>query len=188
MIMSKPKIFVLSGPSGCGKSTIAKIILERHHELSFSVSATTRPMRHGEVNGKDYYFISKQDFENKIKNDELIEWEKIYGEYYGTLKSELEKAEKMGKSIIFDIDVNGALSVKNKYKDKAVLIFIKPPSVEVLIDRLKQRKTETKESLEKRSERFEMELARSKEFDYCIINNVLDTAVGEVEKIINRFS
>ena len=186
--MSKSRIFVLSGPSGSGKSTIAKNILLRHPELTFSISVTTRPMRPDEIDGKDYFFISKEEFGKKISHNELIEWETIYGEYYGTPESEVDRAEKKGQSILFDIDVNGALSVKNRYGDKAILIFIKPPGIGVLLDRLRQRSTETKESLKKRRERFNMELERSKDFDHCVVNDVLENAISDVEKIIGKFS
>lgn len=185
--MPEPRIFVVGGPSGCGKSTIAKEILNRHPEMTFSVSATTRQMRQGELNGRDYFFVSREDFETKIRRNELVEYENIYGEYYGTLRSEVERAFKKRMSILFDIDVNGGLAVKSIYGTQAVLIFIKPPSVEVLMNRLRLRKTETAASLEKRSERFKMELDRSKEFDHCVINDVLETAVSDVDTIITNY-
>ena len=184
--MSSPKLFVVSGPSGCGKTTIAGEILRRHPDMKFSVSATTRPKRQGEVNGKDYLFITKKEFEEKIKRGELIEWENIYGEYYGTLKSEVDRAEKSGHPILFDVDVNGALSIKSRYSDQTVIIFIKPPSIEALLDRLRNRRTETPSELARRSERFKMELERSKDFDYCVVNDILETAITDVDNIIRK--
>ncbi|MDI6765939.1 MAG: guanylate kinase [Bacteroidota bacterium] len=182
--MSHPKLIVISGPSGCGKTTIAREILTRYPDIGFSVSATTRPKRNTEVEGKDYFFISKNEFEKKINQDELIEWEQIYGDYYGSLKSEVEKAINNGTSILFDIDVKGALSIKEKYPKHSILIFIKPPSLKLLTDRLRNRKTETAETLNKRMERVTMELDRAKEFDHCVVNDVLDKAVTSVDAII----
>ncbi len=185
--MPLPKLFVVSGPSGCGKTTIAGEILRRHPDITFSVSATTRPKRQGEVDGKDYFFITKKEFEEKIHRGGLVEWENIYGEYYGTLKSEVDRAAKSGHPIIFDVDVKGALSIKSRYGDRAVIIFIKPPSIETLLDRLRNRRTETPAELAKRSERFKMELERSNDFDYCVVNDILETAITDVDNIIRKY-
>lgn len=185
--MTSPRLFVIAGPSGCGKTTIAGEILRRHPEIIFSVSATTRQKRHGETEGKDYFFITKEDFEKRIKRGELIEWEKIYGEYYGTLKSEVDKAAKNSRPILFDVDVKGALAIKSKYADRAVIIFIKPPGIEILLDRLRNRATESPAELEKRSERFKMELGQSQGFDFCVVNDVLEKAVTEVGDIIRKY-
>lgn len=177
---------MISGPSGCGKTTIAREILQRHPETTFSVSATTRPKRAHEVDGKDYFFLAKNEFERRIRNDELVEWEQIYGDYYGSLKSEIDRAFREGKSIILDVDVKGALSIKTKYANDSVLIFIKPPSREILTRRLMNRKTETAEALNKRLERVAMEIERSKEFDFTVVNDDLEEAVGKVDLIICR--
>jgi len=185
--MPSTKLIIISGPSGCGKTTIAHKILEKYPELMFSVSATTRSRRDSEINGKDYYFITKKEFEEKIHKNELIEWEQIYNDYYGSLKSEVEKAFSLEKSILFDVDVKGALSIKKKYPNHAVSIFIKPPSVDLLIERLKKRGTETKETLTKRIERVSMELQHIKDFDYCVTNDNLEDAVTKVDNIIAKF-
>jgi len=134
--MEKTKLIAISAPSGCGKTTIAHEILKRHPELTFSVSATTRRKRDEEIHGKDYYFLTCEEFEEKILKGELIEWEKIYDDYYGTLHSEVERAKSENKSILFDIDVKGALSIKQQYPKDTVLIFIKPPSIDSLKQRL----------------------------------------------------
>ncbi|CUS93277.1 guanylate kinase [Candidatus Kryptonium thompsonii] len=125
--MNRGKLIVVSAPSGSGKTTIAKKILEKFPFMKFSVSATTRPKRNGEVDGKDYFFLSREEFEKKIQNGELLEWEEIYGNYYGTLKSVVESALKNGDILVFDVDVNGAISIKEKFPEDSVLIFIKPP-------------------------------------------------------------
>jgi guanylate kinase len=182
--MPTPKLIVISAPSGCGKTTIARAILSRHPELLFSVSATTREKRNGEVEGKDYYFLTKQQFEEKIRNNELIEWEIIYDNYYGTPKSEIERSFRTGRSMMFDIDVNGALTVKSKYPKDSVLIFIAPPSFEVLSERLRKRKTEREEILQKRLQRVSMELEKAKEFDYQVVNDDLMKAIEDVDTII----
>lgn len=182
--MSHPKLIVISGPSGCGKTTIAREILKRFPIVDFSVSATTRHMRDIEIDGKDYFFISKDKFEKKIKQNDFIEWEQIYGDYYGSLKSEVENSINNGRSILFDIDVKGALSIKNKYPKESILIFIKPPSLNLLIDRLRDRKTETDETFKKRIERTTMELESAKKFDHCIVNDVLEEAITSVQAII----
>jgi len=182
--MHKTKLIIISGPSGCGKTTIAQGILKRHPEIIFSVSATTRQIRSTEVYGKDYFFISRQEFEERIRRDELAEWEQIYGDYYGSLNSEIERAFNTGKSILFDVDVKGAISIKKKYPNDSILIFIKPPSMELLTKRLKSRRTETSETFAKRLERVSMELDLAKEFDRCIINDDLKHAISEVDDIV----
>jgi guanylate kinase len=180
------KLFVLAGPSGCGKTTIAKSILQKYSNIVFSISATTREMRTTETNAKDYYFIQRTEFEEKIKQGELIEWEEIYGDYYGSLKSEVDNAFAGGKSILFDVDVKGALSIKNKYGNNAKLIFIMPPSIEKLIDRLRNRKTESEETLKRRMKRVKMEMSFAQDFDYRVINDLLEKAIEEVSGIVQK--
>lgn len=182
--MPTPKLIVISAPSGCGKTTIARAILQRHPEMLFSVSATTRAKRNGEVEGKDYYFLTKEQFEEKIKKNELVEWEIIYDNYYGTPKSEIERSLGSSRSMMFDIDVKGALTIKSKYPNDAVLIFIAPPSLDALALRLRNRKTESEEALQKRLLRVSMELEKGKEFDYQVINDDLNKAIEDVDAII----
>jgi guanylate kinase len=182
--MIRGKLIVISAPSGGGKTSIVKAILTTYPSMLFSVSATTRTIRNGEANGKDYFFLTKEEFEQKIKVDELVEWEEIYGNYYGTLKSEVEKALSAGKTMLFDIDVKGALSIKRKYPDESVLIFIKPPSFEILKERLSNRKTEDEATVKRRLDRVPMELEKGSQFDYQVINDDLSTAIAEVESII----
>ena len=184
--MPHSRLIVISAPSGCGKTTIVREIFKRHPEMKFSVSATTRKQRTGESHGKDYFFLLKEDFEQKINGGELVEWEKIYDNYYGTLKSEVDRALQSGITMIFDIDVKGALNVKHKYPNDAVLIFIEPPSVEILTQRLINRKTETEEVVRKRLERVPMELERGKEFDYRVVNDKLEKAINDVDTIIKN--
>jgi guanylate kinase len=180
-------LYVISAPSGAGKTTIAKEILKKNPDIQFSISATTRAKRENEVDGRDYYFLSKEDFENKIKNNELIEYEKLYNNrYYGTLKSVVDKSVEENKDIIFDIDVNGALNLKNFYKDNAVTIFIKPPDLDTLKQRLTNRKTESSLQIEERLKRVDMEMSKMNEFDYIVVNKELTEAVNEVQKIINN--
>jgi guanylate kinase len=182
--MPRGKLIAVSAPSGSGKTTIVKAVLAAHPEMLFSVSATTRPMRNGEVNGKDYFFLSREEFEHRIKAGELVEWEEIYGDLYGTLKSEVERALATRKAMLFDIDVKGALSIKRRYPSDAVLIFVSPPSLEVLKSRLLNRRTEDEEALKRRLDRASMELNAADQFDYRVVNDDLQTAVAEVNKIV----
>lgn len=185
--MSAPKLFVIASPSGGGKTSILKVILERHLEFRFSISATTRAMRVGETNGKEYFFIQRHDFAQMIVQGELVEHEMIYGDYYGTLKREVDKALGSGQSMVFDIDVKGAMSIKNKYPNDAVLIFIQPPSIEVLEQRLRNRKTEPEEKLQKRLDRVKMELEFASQFDHSVVNDILETAIEKVDAIIKKY-
>lgn len=182
--MLKGILIVIAAPSGCGKTTIAKAILEKNPKMLFSVSATTRPMRNGEVDGKDYFFISKEEFKRRIEANDLVEWEEIYGNYYGTLKSEIERALAKGLIMLFDVDVKGALSIRKHFPEESVLIFIKPPSYKVLESRLKNRKTESEDTLRKRLERVPMELEQGDQFDFQVINDVLNKAIGDVNEIV----
>ena len=182
--MRNPKLIVVSGPSGCGKTTIARELLRRHPDMLFSVSATTRSKRAAETDGVDYFFITREAFEEKLARNELAEWERIYDDYYGTPVSEINNALNTGRSIVLDIDVNGALAIRKKYGSNSLLIFIKPPSLDVLRRRLMNRKTESEEALRKRMERVAMELERAKEFDHTIVNDELAEAVRQADEIV----
>ena len=182
--MSLGKLIVVSAPSGAGKTTIVKAILEKYPSMLFSVSAATRIRRKTEVDGKDYFFLSRQEFERRIRAGELVEWEEIYGNLYGTLKSEVDKALSSGKAMLFDIDVKGGLSIKRTYPDDSVLIFIKPPSVEILEERLRGRKTEDETTFKRRMARVAMELGLASQFDYQVVNDDLQTAIAEVDKLV----
>jgi guanylate kinase len=181
----KGRIFAFSAPSGAGKTTILKQVLKDYPEFVYSVSATTRKKRNDEMDGREYFFISEEEFKEKIENNEFIEWQKFYDYYYGTLKSFVNQNLEAGKSVFLELDVIGALNIKKLYPD-SVLIFIEPPSFDELIQRLKKRNTETKEDLKKIIERAEMELSLKDKFDYFVINNYLDKAVTEVKKIIEK--
>jgi guanylate kinase len=182
--MVRGKLIVVSAPSGAGKTTIVKALLARHPSMMFSVSATTRPKRESEVEGRDYFFLQREEFERRIRAGELVEWEEIYGNLYGTLKSEVDKALAGGKTMLFDIDVKGGLSIKRKYPDESVLIFIRPPSIEALRDRLLNRKTEDEATFKRRMERVTMELGKASEFDHQVINDNLETAIAEVDALV----
>jgi guanylate kinase len=177
------KFIVLSAPSGGGKTTIAKMLVKRHDEMSISISATTREKRPLEEEGKDYYFLSKSEFTENIQNDNFLEYEEVHGDYYGTLKNRIEDLVRKGRTVIFDIDVNGAISIKKK-SSEAILIFIKPPSLDELKIRLKKRKSDNDEAINKRLARIGFEYEQSEKFDFIIINDNLQHTVEEIEKFI----
>lgn len=178
-------LIVISAPSGAGKTTITKRILGQHPgELMFSVSATTRQMRPGERDGVDYFFLSREKFEELIKLGGLIEHEEIFGNYYGTPVEEIERAKLMGKSLLFDIDVKGGISIRTKFPNESQLIFIAPPSLEVLKERLTSRMTEAPEVIARRLERASMEMSMAKDYDSIVVNDDLERAVAEVERLI----
>lgn len=184
--MSKAKLIVISAPSGSGKTSVLKEILKLNKgKLTFSISATTRKKRHNEINGVEYYFLTEEKFKQKLEKEDFVEWENIYGDYYGTLKSEVDRLLQEDKSILFELDVNGSLQLKKLYPE-AKLIFIVPPSIEVLEERLKNRNTETPEKLAKRIERAKMELDKAKYFDFEVKNYELADAVTEVNKIVQE--
>ena len=181
-------LFVFSAPSGTGKTSIYKEILLNNPEIDFSVSATTRKKRLDEVDGKDYFFLEKDDFISRVDNGEFVEYEKIFdNNFYGTLKSYIDGKIKDGKDVLFDLDVKGALSIKRIYKDKALLIFIKPPNKEVIRERLMKRGTESIEIIENRLSRFDFEMEKMDEFNYVVINDDLKKAIKEVQEIINKY-
>jgi guanylate kinase len=179
----KGKIFAISAPSGTGKTSIVKRVLNEIPELIYSVSATTRKRRNNEEDGVDYFFISEEEFLDKIEKNEFVEWEKVYDYYYGTFKSLVDEHIAVGKSIIAEVDVKGALSLKDIYPE-AILIFFSPPSFEELVARLQKRKTETSSDLNKRIERAKMELSQKDRFDYLIVNKDLEKAIIETKNLI----
>lgn len=182
------KLIIITAPSGAGKTSIVKKLLQSDLPLGFSISACTRKQRAGEVNGQDYYFISTDDFIHKIASKEFAEFEEVYaGSYYGTLKSEIERVWTSNKAVLFDIDVQGALRLKKSYQNQALTIFIKPPSVDVLIERLTQRNTEDEESLKKRIGKASIELSYEDKFDEVILNVDLEDAAQEAYRIISDF-
>jgi len=179
------KLIVITAPSGAGKTTIVGHLLKTYDFLDFSISATTRTKRKKEKEGKDYYFLSTKEFKALIKKRAFLEYEEVYeDQFYGTLKSEVERIWSNKKHIIFDIDVKGAVNLKKKYKDQCQTIFIKPPSLQVIIERLTNRKTETETSLKKRIRRIKRELKYENRFDHVLVNDVLDTALKEAEILI----
>lgn len=181
----KGKIIAVSAPSGAGKSTILKAVLTSMPEIVFSISATTRPKREAETDGKEYFFITEEDFKGKIKNDEFIEWEKFYDYYYGTLKSYINDNVAAGKTVLLEIDVLGALNVKKLYPE-AALIYIEPPSIEELEARLLNRKTENKIDLQKRLERAKFELGFKDKFDFLVENIDLDKAINDTISLVKN--
>lgn len=181
-----PTLFVVSGPSGAGKGTLVARVREQLPGLGLTVSATTREPREGEVDGKSYYFLSTDEFERRVQAHAFVEWAHVHGHCYGTLVSEVERNLGAGSSLILEIDVQGALQVRERFPE-AVLIFIKPPSLEVLRERLVQRGTETPESLALRLANAEHELALADRYDEVVVNDDLDTAVAELKGIIERY-
>ncbi len=185
--VKRGKLIIFSAPSGAGKTTIVKRLMEENPQLAFSVTATTRKKREHEVDGKDYYFISPGEFKKKIENGEFLEWEEVYkGQYYGTLKQEVERLLSEGKHVVFDVDVKGALNLKKIFGKDALAIFVMPPSLEELKRRLENRKTETEETLKKRISKAEYELTFAPEFDVIILNDDLEKAVAEAKKYIEQ--
>lgn len=186
----KGKLLIFSAPSGSGKSTIINWLMQEHPELNmhFSISCTSRPPRGQEQNGVEYFFLTPEEFREKIQRDEFVEYEEVYTDrYYGTLKSQVEKQLEAGENVVFDVDVHGAVNIKKAYGEQALSLFIQPPSVEELRRRLTGRGTEKEEEIEKRIARAEYELSFADKFDTVIINDELDVAKRETLSVINHF-
>ena len=174
---------VLSAPSGAGKTTIAKALVEGREDVVFSVSATTRPSRDNEVDGVDYHFLSEPDFRAMIEADEFVEWAEVHGHLYGTPRQALQDAQDQGRFLILDVDVQGAMQVRQRVPD-AVLVFVLPPTADALVQRLRERGTEGEDTLARRIENARGELAEASEFDYVVVNENLDQAIDDVRRIV----
>ncbi len=186
--MKEGKFIVVSAPSGSGKTTLVKALLSENLPLSFSISATSRKPRGDEVNGVDYFFFKELEFKKLIKNEAFIEYEEVYkNTFYGTLKSEVERNWESGRHVIFDVDVIGALNIKKKYPDKTLSIFINPPSISVLEDRLRSRGTDSEKGLKERIEKAKEELKLSVKFDRLIINNDLEKSKKQIIEFVKQF-
>ena len=187
--MKKGKLIVFSAPSGSGKTTIVKHLLRQEDlNLEFSISAASREPRVEEINGKDYYFISTEEFKTHIKNNDFLEWEEVYRDnFYGTLNSEIERIWAMGKNVIFDIDVAGGLRIKHKFPEETLAVFVKPPSVDELKRRLKQRSTESDDKINMRIAKASVELATAPQFDEIIKNYDLGVALEEAYQLVKDF-
>ena len=187
--MKKGKLIVFSAPSGSGKTTIVRHLLGKEDlNLEFSISAATREARGEEVSGKDYYFMSLSDFKTHIKNEDFVEWEEVYRDnFYGTLKSEVERIWALGKNVIFDIDVAGGLRIKHKFPEETLAVFVKPPSVDELKRRLKERSTESEDKINMRIAKAHVELATAPQFDVVIKNYDLDIALEEAYQLVKDF-
>jgi len=186
--MATGKLIIFSAPSGSGKSTIIKHLLQQGFNLAFSVSATSRPPRGTEQNAKEYYFLSPEEFRQKIDNQEFLEYEEVYSNcFYGTLKSEVERLSKMGKNVIFDVDVVGGINIKKYYGNRALAIFIAPPSIAELKNRLQNRNTDPPEMIAKRIAKAEFEMGFASQFDKIVVNNSLEKACFECEEILREF-
>ncbi len=182
------KCIIFSAPSGAGKTTLVHKLLGSSSQFSFSVSACSREPRINETDGKDYYFIGIEGFKQKIGENAFIEWEEVYKDnFYGTLKSELNRIWAEGKTVVFDVDVIGGLNLKKIFKNKALAIFVQPPSLKILEDRLRGRKTESEEKIQMRISKAREEMNRSSEFDVVVENNVLEEAVERVKLLANEF-
>ena len=182
------KLVIFSAPSGSGKTTIVRELLKRFPQFEFSISATSRKPRGEEQHGIDYYFLSIEEFRERVSNDEFVEWEEVYeGTCYGTLRSEMERIWAKGNVIVFDVDVMGGINIKRLFNEDACSIFIMPPSVEELERRLRGRGTDSEEVIQKRIAKAEFELSKSSEFDFTVVNDQLSLAIDEASEIINNF-
>lgn len=182
------KLIIFSAPSGSGKTTIVHALMERGLPLEFSISACNRAPRKGEVDGKDYYFMTEEEFSSAVSRDEFVEWEEVYeGRFYGTLKSELDRIWNMGKHVVFDVDVAGGLELKRLFGDRALAVFVQPPSVEVLRLRLETRNTDSVEDIDKRVAKANTELSFAPQFDLRIVNDQLNTAITETVAAVEAF-
>ncbi len=182
------KLIIFSAPSGAGKTTIVHHLLSKKFGLQFSISATTREKREGEIDGKDYYYLSVEDFKRKIEEKAFVEWEEVYTDnFYGTLRSEVERIWEEGNDVIFDVDVDGGLNLKHAFGDKALAIFVMPPSLEKLRKRLEGRDTETPESVDRRMAKAPAEIEKSVDFDKLILNADLTDAFKKAENMVRDF-
>lgn len=182
------KLLIFSAPSGSGKTTIVKHLLSKYPFLEFSISATSRPPRAGEIDGKDYYFIPSGEFQRRIAENEFIEWEEVYADtYYGTLRSEIERIWSKGHHVVFDVDVKGGVNLKQIFGGRALSVFVQPPSIEILRQRLVSRGTENLESLTKRIGKATEEMTYSGKFDIIIINDKLENSLKEAESAVEQF-
>lgn len=186
MMRKNKRLIVLSSPSGGGKTTVARHLMGKYPNIRFSVSATTRAKRPNEVEGKDYYFFSRKQFEANIEAGNFVEYENIFGNFYGTMKSEIENAFDNEELLIFDIDVKGAFSIRKNFPEDALLIFLSPPTLEVLEQRLRGRSTESEDQIQTRLSRAKMELAFSQDFDFVIVNDKLDDTITQVAEIVTQ--
>ena len=184
-----PKIIIFSAPSGAGKTTIIRYLMKMDYlHLEFSISATSRPPRNNEIHGKDYYFLSVSEFQNKINNGEFLEWEEVYdNQYYGTLKTEVDRIWERRKNILFDIDVQGGLNIKNIYKEKALAVFVSPPSLDELKTRIEKRSSESREWVNKRIAKAKYEMSFADQFDKVLLNDDLEKTLKESEKLVLDF-
>lgn len=187
--MAGGKALIFSAPSGSGKTTIVHHLLSKNPDLGFSISAATRDKRgRKEENGKDYYFLTPEEFKHKIDNDEFVEWEEVYaGNFYGTLKSEIERIWSSGKNVIFDVDVKGGIALKKYFGEKALAIFVKVPSLEVLKQRLNDRGTESEESLSRRLFKANFEMSFQDKFDAVLVNEDLEHSLANAQKLYDSF-
>lgn len=182
------KLLIFSAPSGAGKTTIVKHLLEKFPQLEFSVSACSRMPRDGEVNGRDYYFLTTDEFRMKIAQGEFVEWEEVYpGSYYGTLWSEIKRIWAKGHHVMFDVDVKGGVNLKQKFPENSLAVFVMPPSIDELRERLLRRGTETEDSLAVRIGKAKEEMTYANRFDYILTNNQVETAFAEAEQIVEKF-
>ncbi len=187
--MQNGKMVIFSAPSGSGKTTIVRHLLSVFSDqIEFSISATSRPKRGVEENGKDYHYLSTEEFKKNIEAGEFLEWEEVYpGTYYGTLKGEVQRIWDKGKAVIFDIDVEGGLNLKNQFKDHALAVFVMPPSIKILEERLHSRSTDSPESIARRVAKAEKELKTAELFDAFILNETLSVAFAKAEKVVGEF-
>jgi guanylate kinase len=184
----KGKLIIFSAPSGAGKTTIVRQLLDKNLNLEFSVSATSRAPRPNELHGRDYYFLTLDEFKTRVAKGEFLEWEEVYpGICYGTLKSEVDRICDVGNNVIFDVDVVGGLNIKKQFGERALAIFVQPPSVNELHIRLKARSTETEEKIAMRIAKAEHELSYASQFDAIVVNENLAEAVNEAEKLVRNF-
>ena len=184
----KGKLLIFSAPSGSGKTTIVRHLLACRTDLAFSISATSREPRGKEENGKDYYFLSEEEFRAKITEDEFLEWEEVYrGSLYGTLRKEVERLWREGRHVIFDMDVVGGLNLKRQFGERAMSVFVRPPDRKELEKRLRDRRTESEKKIKQRLEKAGEEMARAGEFDYILVNRNLEDAKQEAEELVRRF-